>query len=197
MLLEPDLTHLEQNLGQPVYLSHAAKRFLAADIHAHMSQHLADGIPASLQPSVERNLVSSNYLKRASTAAAKMTTRLYVAEITKPALWMAPISLAMTFITMVTVHWMFFNTHVDVGSQFQFALAWTGVLTAAWVGIEFYALRAIKKALGVPVYERMKVRVSSVRNKIRWAAAGEIVILAWIYGYVPKMIEGYIFPSLR
>ena len=57
--------------------------------------------------------------------------------------------------------------------------------------IEVQAVSTLKQLLGAPLYQRLETRFRAVRTRVRWAVGIEIILLAWIYGYLPRVIESF------
>jgi len=195
-LLSPDLAELERAVGQHSLLqplessalSSAVNRFLTSEVNVLIAEE-----SGKLTDLEKQDLINAKYVERARNALRKALPRLYLPLVMKPALWLVPAALALTVATMTGVHFYFFHRHVMVWSKFTFALLGAAQFAAAWAAFDWRAMSQIKKMLSALPPQRLSGRFAGVRKKVWIGAAIEIAALAWVYGYVPKMIERFVF----
>ena len=74
-------------------------------------------------------------------------------------------------------------------SKFQFALMGFAIFGGAWAFFEFEAASRLKQLLGAELYGRVGKAFQAARTQVRWGAGIALVLLAWMYGYLPSAVE--------
>jgi hypothetical protein len=192
--LLPDVVQLEGaarahsflSMGEASGLTESLRHFLGCELNVR----IAEGHNESLQEFLGPKLVSPAYAERASTALTKTLPRIYIAQLAKRAVWLPPAALAATVLTygvvrllMALLHWF------PSWSRFQFALMGFVILGGAWAFFEFEAASRLKQLLGAELYGRVGKAFQAARTQVRWGAGIALLLLAWMYGYLPSAVE--------
>jgi len=191
--LLPDVAQLEGaasahsllSMGEASGLTMSLRHFLGSELNVR----IAEGHNESLQEFLGPKLVSPAYAERASTALTKSLPRIYIAQLAKRAVWLPPAALAGTVLTYGVVRLLMALFHWFPWSKFQFALMGFAIFGGAWAFFEFEAASRLKQLLGAELYGRVGKAFQAARTQVRWGAGIALVLLAWMYGYLPSAVE--------
>jgi hypothetical protein len=191
--LLPDVIQLEGaasahsvlSVGEAAGLTESLRHFLGSELNVR----IAEGHNESLQEFLGSKLVSPAYAQRASTALTKALPRIYIAQLAKRGVWLPPAAFAATVLTYGIVRVLMALFHWFPWSRFQFALMGFVILGGAWAFFEFEASSRLKQLLGAEPYERVGKAFKAARIQVRWGAGIGLVLLAWMYGYLPSVVE--------